>query len=121
MLRINRMFTMAETVKPKVPLETRDRDDDFVIRKRRLLHQSWKRATSENGMLLGSFAAKHLPTCERQEDLDMYEQLIGEADLDIFQWISNENSIPDRYSKCSLFKKIISHCRSVDFSYQSSQ
>lgn len=75
---------------------------DLAITIRRLNHQSKKRGTSENSILLGEFAEKHLPTFSKTE-LSEYEQILNENDIDIFNWLSGAQSSPDTYKNSSIF------------------
>ena len=45
-----------------------------------------KRGILENDILLGNFAAQHLPTLTNQE-LQLYDDLLGENDWDIYYWV----------------------------------
>lgn len=66
---------------------------------KRLVHQSKKRGTSENGILLGNFAEAHVAQMSESK-LNEYSELISENDIDLFAWLSGALPTPDKY-KCS--------------------
>jgi succinate dehydrogenase assembly factor 2 len=61
----------------------------------RLLYQSRKRGMLENGLVLSTFAAKHLDTMEG-ELLDQYDRLINlpTNDWDIYYWATGVKPTP---------------------------
>jgi len=64
----------------------------------RLLYQSRKRATLENGLLLSTFAAQKLQSLSLEELL-MYDKIINEPsnDWDIYDWIIGRQDVPAEY------------------------
>lgn len=85
---------------------------------KRLIHQSYKRGTTENGIILGDFSKKMLPLMVEHE-LDEYEKIISENDIDLFLWLSSKGNgmeiIPTRYQDCQVFKKIRKHINENDW------
>jgi len=69
--------------------------DELAIRRKRLLYQSRHRGTQEGGLVLGGFAEGHLDGFGGKE-LDEFEELVGEADADLIDWISGSVRPPDR-------------------------
>lgn len=65
-------------------------------RKKRLHYQSHHRGQVENDLLLGRFARQHLQGLEG-ERLDAYESLLGEADVDIWAWVTGMQPLPARH------------------------
>jgi antitoxin CptB len=63
------------------------------IRRKRLLYQSGHRGTKESDLLLGAFAAAHLPGFSAEE-LDRYEALLDENDGDLFDWVTGRSPPP---------------------------
>jgi antitoxin CptB len=57
----------------------------------RLKYQSWHRGTRENDLIFGRFADKHLSTLTDKE-LDEYEKILEEKDVDLFHWITGSSS-----------------------------
>lgn len=64
-------------------------------RRKRLLFRSWHRGTREADLMLGRFADRYLDRFSKRE-LDLYEELIGFSDPDIYGWISDREPIPER-------------------------
>lgn len=64
------------------------------IRLKRLHYRSWHRGCKETDVILGYFADSHL---ERLSDdqLAVYEQLLGEQDADIWNWLIGKEE-PER-------------------------
>lgn len=72
---------------------------------KKLAHQSQKRATSENGILLGSFAKTHIPHMGPSH-LQSYSRIVSENDLDLFAWLSGITPVPEYYKTCAVFKQL---------------
>jgi antitoxin CptB len=68
-------------------------DEALDIRRKRLFYQSGHRGTKESDLLLGAFAAAHLPAFGVRQ-LDDYEALLDENDGDIFDWVSGRAEPP---------------------------
>jgi antitoxin CptB len=71
-----------------------DPNDALAIRRKRLLYQSLYRGTQEADLLIGGFARAFLPTMS-VEQLDRFEALLGENDVDLFNWVSGRAALPD--------------------------
>lgn len=65
-------------------------------RKKRLFYQSHHRGQVENDLLLGRFAREHLQGMD-DATLDAYERFLGEADVDIWAWITGMQPLPARH------------------------
>ena len=69
---------------------------DPDARLRRLRMRSWRRGTKEMDLLLGPFAdaalAEMVPGA-----LDLYEDLLAEADGDLYAWVAGRAPAPPRY------------------------
>ncbi len=63
------------------------------VRRKRLIFRSWHRGTREADLLLGRFADQYLERFSAAE-LDLYEELIGYSDPDIYGWLSDREPIP---------------------------
>ncbi len=64
------------------------------VRRKRLIFRSWHRGTREADLMLGRFADQHLEHFSAAE-LDLYEDLIGYSDPDIYGWLSDREPIPE--------------------------
>ena len=62
-------------------------------RRKRLLYRSVYRGNKENYILLGQFARAHIESFG-PEELDQYERLLEAGDVDIFDWISGQATVP---------------------------
>lgn len=56
------------------------------IRRRRLYYRSWHRGCKETDVILGHFADTALNDLP-DKSLDLYEELLEEQDLDIWNWL----------------------------------
>lgn len=64
------------------------------VRRKRLIFRSWHRGTREADLMLGRFADQYLERFSAAE-LDLYEDLIGYSDPDIYGWLSDREPIPE--------------------------
>lgn len=69
-------------------------DEELRNRRERLRFRSWHRGTREMDLILGSFADRHVGTFSA-EDLDLYENLLGENDPDLYNWYAGRELIPE--------------------------
>ncbi|HEX2526820.1 MAG TPA: succinate dehydrogenase assembly factor 2 [Geminicoccus sp.] len=65
-------------------------------RKKRLFYLSHHRGQVENDILLGRFARAYLHQFD-EASLDAYERFLGEADVDIWAWITGMQPLPPRH------------------------
>ena len=63
---------------------------------KRLRMRSMRRGIKEMDIILSSFADSHLASLSADE-LDLYETLLNEADLDMYQWVSGQSPTPPEY------------------------
>ncbi|CAE1320663.1 SDHAF2 [Acanthosepion pharaonis] len=72
------------------------KNETTELTRARLLYQSRKRGMLENGLLLSSFAAKHLDEFNEKQ-LSLYDKLINEPtnDWDIYYWITGAQPTPE--------------------------
>jgi len=66
---------------------------DLHTRRKRLRFRSWHRGTQEADILLGNFADTHLADLSAAE-LDQYETLLDQQDVDIVAWIGGIRQPP---------------------------
>jgi antitoxin CptB len=67
--------------------------DALSKRRKRLLYQSRHRGTQEADLLIGNFAERYLPTMTDAQ-LDLFEQLLDENDVDLVNWITGRAAVP---------------------------
>jgi len=65
-------------------------------RRKRLFHRSRYRGCLEADLLLGRFAATHLPSFDERL-LDQFEALLEEPDVDILAWVMGRLPVPARH------------------------
>jgi len=64
-------------------------------RRKKLLYQSQHCGMKENDILLGRFAGKNLHSMS-DEDLPLFEAIMTESDLDLYNWITGREPLPAR-------------------------
>jgi antitoxin CptB len=55
-----------------------------------------RRGIKEMDLILGTFAAQHLDTLD-EPALLLYDAMLSENDHDLYQWVSGQQTAPDRY------------------------
>ena len=70
--------------------------EEKSIRIKRLLYRSSNRGWKETDLLIGTFAARYLPSLSEHE-LDDFEALLSESDPDIFDWMTGKAPIPQQF------------------------
>lgn len=76
-------------------------------KRKRLIFRSWHRGTKEMDQILGSFANKYIAGFDNTE-LDLYEQMLENQDLDMYDWICGRAEVPaDKNS--AILKKLLSY------------
>jgi antitoxin CptB len=74
---------------------TLDVKDERDVRLRRIRYRSWHRGCKETDVILGNFADKALLTLTTDEELTLYEALLEEQDVDIWNWLTDKTSLAD--------------------------
>ncbi len=69
-------------------------EDPLAVRRKRLLYQSRHRGTQEADLLIGGFAAEHLAAMTADQ-LDTYERLLDESDVDLVNWLTDRSPVPE--------------------------
>lgn len=88
-----------ENAQPPIPTHKERHGESLDVVKARLLYQSRKRGTLENGLLLSTFASRYLYSMTPSQ-LEMYDKLINKPsnDWDIYYWIVGTKPVPDEYN-----------------------
>ena len=73
-------------------------------RLKRLRFRSWHRGMREVDLLLGGFADRHLTELDPAQ-LERYEQLLGAADPELYDWIARRTAAPAAY-ECDVLNLI---------------
>jgi len=75
------------------------------IRKKRLVYRANYRGFKEADLILGGFAKAHIDELS-EEEIDMFEDLLGAKDHDIYNWITGKLPVPANYDT-PILKKLI--------------
>jgi antitoxin CptB len=70
-------------------------NEPIEIRRKRLIHRSRYTGMKETDLLLGAFAQRYVPGFDRMQ-LDQYERLLQETDVDLFDWATGREPVPER-------------------------
>ena len=73
----------------QLPFEVRD-----VVRRKRMIYRSKQRGWLEADILMGSWAAENVPRLNEME-LNYYEIMLDEETIDIFNFITCKDPLPD--------------------------
>ncbi len=65
-------------------------------RRKRLVYRANYRGFKEADLILGGFAKAHIETLS-DEEITMFEDLLGAKDHDIYGWISGNLAVPAHY------------------------
>jgi antitoxin CptB len=68
-------------------------DEPIEIRRKRLIHRSRYTGMKETDLLLGAFAQRYVPGFDAGQ-LDQYESLLRETDVDLFDWATGRQPVP---------------------------
>jgi succinate dehydrogenase assembly factor 2 len=77
----------------------------------RLLYQSRKRGTLENGLLLSNFSAKYLPDMNEKE-LNEFDSIINNLtnEWDLYYWLTNAIQVPKELEDSKVLKSMKEYC-----------
>lgn len=64
--------------------------------KRKIIYTCNHRGCKEMDFIFSNFVNNHLNSCSETE-INILENLIGESDLDILDWITNKRATPTKY------------------------
>lgn len=67
------------------------------VRERRLRMRAWRRGIREMDLILGPYADAHLAAMTAAE-IDAFEGLLDEADLDILPWVLGQRTAPPAHA-----------------------
>lgn len=65
-------------------------------RRKRLKFRAWRRGLQELDLILGAFADAQLGHLD-EAGLDAFEELLNIPDNDLFDWLCDRSTPPDRY------------------------
>eukprot|EP01038_Epipyxis_sp_PR26KG_P008145 gene8145-11025_t len=93
-------------------LSDQERD---AARRKRMIYRSKQRGWLEADILLGSWASEYVPTLTLEE-LDDYELILKEETIDIFNYVSGKDKLPDHLDCLPLMHKLKSYALRVKLS-----
>jgi antitoxin CptB len=70
---------------------------DRAIRLKRLRFRAWHRGTKEADLLIGGFFDRHHEGWSEAE-IDWFEALLEEQDVDIMAWAIGTQAVPERWA-----------------------
>lgn len=76
-------------------------------RRKRILFRANHRGMKEADVMLGGFAKAHLAEMT-EEQVDRFESLLEELDVDIMDWVMGKKPVPAQYDT-DVFKKILTY------------
>ncbi|GIT93066.1 succinate dehydrogenase assembly factor 2 [Jannaschia pagri] len=71
--------------------------DPTDARRKRLAIRAWRRGIKEMDLILGGYADSELATMD-EEQLALFEAVLGENDHDLFQWVTGQSEAPPRFA-----------------------
>jgi antitoxin CptB len=71
-------------------------DSAMDVRRKKLTFRAWHRGLKELDLILGPFADAHLGHLD-EAGLDAFEELLTIPDNDLFDWLCDRSTPPDRY------------------------
>jgi len=74
-------------------------------RRKRILFRANHRGMKEADVMLGGFAHAHLATLS-DDQVDRFETLLEELDVDIMDWVIGKKPVPEKYDT-DVFKMIL--------------
>lgn len=90
----------------------RGRENETVEEKRsRLIYQSRKRGTLENGLLLSNFSADHLPKMNEKQ-LNDYDSIINNLhnEWELYYWLTDAKPIPEEIKSNEVIHLMKKYC-----------
>jgi len=81
------------------------------VRKKKILYRSKLRGMKETDLLLGTFAVKYIETLNSKQ-IKQYEDILNEADPDIYNWITEHQEIPQEFNN-EVMKMLIAHRKDI--------
>lgn len=79
--------------------------DKDVARRKRMIYRSKQRGWLEADILMGSWAVEFVPGLSHDQ-LDEYETILNEETIDIFNYITGKDALPERLQGLSLMKDL---------------
>jgi succinate dehydrogenase flavin-adding protein (antitoxin of CptAB toxin-antitoxin module) len=84
---------------------TMDPVEKDAARRKRMIYRSKQRGWLEADILMGSWAVLHVPGLTTAQ-LDEYELILNEETIDIFNYITGKDALPERLQNLGLMKDL---------------
>ena len=99
---------------PPIPIYEKRDDENVEVKRARLVYQSRKRGISENGLLLGNFAARFLKEFDDNQ-LEEFDNLINKPsnDWDLFYWMLEKDITPEEFDT-PIMNLLKEYCKNED-------
>lgn len=96
-------------------VQTGRKNESVQEKRARLIYQSRKRGTTENGLLLAHFSQEFVPAMTETE-LDEYNLIINSLanEWDLYYWLTNARPLPDDLQNSGVMKKMIDFCANAE-------
>jgi succinate dehydrogenase assembly factor 2 len=79
-----------------------------IARRKRMIYRSKQRGWLEADILMGSWASEFVPNLSAK-DLDDYEVVLKEETIDIFNYITGKDALPERLQGLPVMKQLQSY------------
>ena len=76
-----------------------------AVRRKRMIYRSKQRGWLEADLLMGSWATENVPTLTPSE-LDEYEIVLNVETIDVYNYISGKDALPEHLKDLSVMKKL---------------
>lgn len=76
-----------------------------VVRRKRMIYRSKQRGWLEADLLMGSWATENVPKLSSKE-LDEYEIVLNVETIDVYNYISGKDALPEHLAGLSVMKKL---------------
>ena len=77
-------------------MSTDDIQYEMSVRRKRLTYRANYRGFKEADLILGGFAKAHMDDLS-DDEVTMFEDLLGEKDHDIYDWIAGKTAVPEQF------------------------
>ena len=75
------------------------------VRRKRMIYRSKQRGWLEADLLMGSWACENVPKLSKKE-LDEYEIILNVETIDVYNYISGKDQLPEHLAGLSVMKKL---------------
>lgn len=96
------LFYRTKHIQLENDLSSEERD---IVRRRRMIYRSKQRGWLEADILLGSWARINVPTLN-EEELDELEIVLKEETIDVYNYVSGKDPLPDHLKNLGVMKKL---------------